>query len=1229
MRTPLLASVPLALLVYACGSSSGGNANPGGMPDGGSTDAGASDGSMQDAGTSPDGDAASPDGGTNEVVCKTLPPLASGVCAVNAGDAGGSAKLITGTVLVPGTIYRGGSVLVDATGMITCVGCDCDAMAAGATTITCPNGVVSPALINTHDHITYTQNSPYTDTGERYEHRHDWREGENGHTKIVTPGGATTNEVHWGELRFLLGGAASTIGSGGAAGLLRNLDVSADEENLNQTAVDFETFPLGDSNGVEITSGCAYPAIRTVASIAADDAFLPHIAEGIGLASANEFTCVSSSMGGAQDLVVAKTALIHSVGLTAQDYAAIGQASGAIIWSPRSNITLYGDTAIVTEASRLGVNIALGTDWISTGSMNLLRELKCADSFNTTYLDGYFGDEALWRMVTVEAAHAAAVDDVLGTLAAGKVGDVAIFDGSTHKDFRAVIDAAPGDVTMVMRGGTILYGDDTIVSTLAPSAACDTLSVCGTAKRVCLESEINETLATLQASVGGIYGAFFCGVPDNEPSCTPKRPASVSGSTIYTGVPSATDSDGDGTPDATDNCTKVFNPIRPMDGGKQADADADGVGDACDVCPLDANSTTCKAFDPNDVDGDGVPNATDNCPNTPNANQTDTDGDGKGDACDPCPTTANPGADACPGSIYQVKNGTLAVGSTLALTNELVTARSASGFYLQAKTGDPDYAGTDYSGVYVYDTTNTVAAGDRVSLTTATIANFNGQIQLTSPTVVVVTTANEAAPDPVMVASSDVATNGARAAALESVLVTVSNAQVTDVAPAPGPGDTAPTNEFVVDTALRVNDILYLVTPFPTAGIIYASLTGVLDYRNGNSKLEPRSASDVVLGPPQLTAFNETSSFVDVGQMGVPTIPTPLTVELTSAATVDTFVTVTSGDPTSLTVVGGGVTVTAGSSNAVVLVNGLQQSASVTLTASLGALTSTANVRVVGAAEQPSLVSLTPTTATIVPAGTATLTVTLDLPAPSGGVDVAVALTPSNAGTAPATVPVTEGATTATFSYADGSIATSVTVTATLGTSMATSTIAVSTVTTGLVINEIDYDNVGTDTAEFVEIFNTSAAPISLIGYALVLVNGANSAVYGTIDLGPAGTLMAGQYLVVGSTLSLATVPATALTLDQGAVSNMIQNGSPDGVALVSGSTLIDALSYEGAITAAVIPSVGTVSLVEGTMLPATVADSNTAAGSLCRIPNGADTNDAATDWAFTATTTPGAANTP
>jgi cysteine-rich repeat protein len=1163
-----------------------------------------------------------------EVVCKPLTPIATGTCAVTPGSA---AKLITGTVLTPGLVYRGGSVLVDDKGLIACVGCQCDAMAQGATAIVCPSGVISPALINTHDHITYAQNDPYTDSGERYEHRHDWRKGINGHAKITTPGGASPDQIRWAELRFLMGGAASTVGSGSVAGLLRNLDKSADEMGLNQTAVDFETFPLGDSGGNEITSGCAYPSIRTNASIAGDDAFLPHVAEGINGAAHNEFVCLSGTANGGHDLVEAKTSLIHSIGLGASDYADIGKTGGTVIWSPRSNITLYGDTAIVTEAARLGAHIALGTDWVATGSMNLLRELQCADSVNKSYLASFFRDEDLWRMVTIEAAHATATDDVIGVLAAGKVGDIAIFEGKAHKDFRAVIDAQPQDVALVMRAGKLLYGDKEIVSAVPAAGACDALDVCGASKQVCLQDEIGKNLAALQTAVGTIYPAFFCGAPKNEPSCTPSRTKSVDGSTVYTGVPSATDSDGDGIANASDNCPTVFNPVRPMDGGKQADHDGDGTGDACDLCPLDANTTTCKSFDPNDADGDGVPDATDNCPTTANADQKDTDGDKKGDACDACPSVANAGNQACPASIYDIKKGVVAAGTAVSLTNQLVTARNATGFFLQAKTGDPGYAGSDSSGVYVYDPANTVAAGDRVSIATATVKPFNGQIQLTAPATTVLTSANEAAPAPVVVTPSDVATGGAKAAALEGVIVRVEAVSVSDIAPAPGAGDTAPTNEFVLEGALRVNDFFYLMAPFPAVDTAYTSITGVLELRNGNSKIEPRSADDVVLGAPVLKSFSQATAFARVGQSAAPTIPTALEVQLSSAVTADTIVPVTSDDPASLAVDGGSVTVYAGQSSARVLVSGVKAAASVTLTAQLGTHKATTTVRVVDAAEAPTAVSLTPSVASVVTGKKVGLVVGLDIPAPPGGVDVTLSVSPANAGTLPAKVTVQADQLTAAFDYADGSVVSGATVTATLGAATATTTIQTHAQAGGLVINEIDYDNVMTDSAEFIEIYNGSGAPISLAGYTIYLVNGSGNAVYRTIDLSPAGTLNDGQYLVVGASSVIATVPAGQKTIDLGALQDILQNGAPDGIALVSTATsaLVDALSYEGPMTAVTLPSLGTVSLVEGTVLPTTEADSNTAPGSLCRTPNGSDTNDAKTDWKFSGKPTPGAANLP
>jgi streptogramin lyase/subtilisin-like proprotein convertase family protein len=97
------------------------------------------------------------------------------------------------------------------------------------------------------------------------------------------------------------------------------------------------------------------------------------------------------------------------------------------------------------------------------------------------------------------------------------------------------------------------------------------------------------------------------------------------------------DGDGDGVPNASDNCPSDFNP-------GQQDADHDGLGDACDA------TTPLPAGDP---DHDGVPDGTDNCPTLANPGQEDGDHDGVGDVCDPMPAdddgdgVAN-GSDNCP-----------------------------------------------------------------------------------------------------------------------------------------------------------------------------------------------------------------------------------------------------------------------------------------------------------------------------------------------------------------------------------------------------------------------------------------------------------------------------------------------------------------------------------------------------------------------------------------------------
>src|SRR5687768_4991847 len=108
---------------------------------------------------------------------------------------------------------------------------------------------------------------------------------------------------------------------------------------------------------------------------------------------------------------------------------------------------------------------------------------------------------------------------------------------------------------------------------------------------------------------------------------------------------------------------------------------------------------------------------------------------------------------------------------------------------------------------------------------------------------------------------------------------------------------------------------------------------------------------------------------------------------------------------------------------------------------------------------------------------------------------------------------------------------------------------------TAVFINELHYDNTGADSGEAIEV--AGPAGTDLNGYQLVLYNGATGAPYGTHNL--SGTLP--NQDDGHGTLSVAAVG--------------LQNGSPDGVALVGPSGLIQFLSYEGPFAAVSGPACG------------------------------------------------------
>ncbi|EZH75155.1 endonuclease [Aquimarina atlantica] len=112
--------------------------------------------------------------------------------------------------------------------------------------------------------------------------------------------------------------------------------------------------------------------------------------------------------------------------------------------------------------------------------------------------------------------------------------------------------------------------------------------------------------------------------------------------------------------------------------------------------------------------------------------------------------------------------------------------------------------------------------------------------------------------------------------------------------------------------------------------------------------------------------------------------------------------------------------------------------------------------------------------------------------------------------------------------------------------------------TQSVFINEIHYDNASTDVEEAIEIAGTAGTDLS--GWSIVLYNGSNGTVYNTISI---SGVIPDQQNGFGTIVEILPV-------------NGLQNGAPDGIALIdNNNAVVQFLSYEGVITATNGPASG------------------------------------------------------
>jgi predicted extracellular nuclease len=121
-----------------------------------------------------------------------------------------------------------------------------------------------------------------------------------------------------------------------------------------------------------------------------------------------------------------------------------------------------------------------------------------------------------------------------------------------------------------------------------------------------------------------------------------------------------------------------------------------------------------------------------------------------------------------------------------------------------------------------------------------------------------------------------------------------------------------------------------------------------------------------------------------------------------------------------------------------------------------------------------------------------------------------------------------------------------------------------------ITINELDADQSGTDSAEFIELYDGGVGGTSLAGHSLVFYNGSNDQSYRTVDLNNITTNAEGYFVICGNDSLVENCD-----LDLATNTNLIQNGA-DAVALyqtdasafpngsaITISNLVSALVYD------------------------------------------------------------------
>jgi imidazolonepropionase-like amidohydrolase len=376
-------------------------------------------------------------------------------------------------------------------------------------------GTVLPGLIELHNHIAYNV-LPLWHVPQRYTNRDTWGNSDQYHQLVTAPmktiGEATKllpALVRYVECKALVGGVTTTQGialfsAPGVRryyrGIVRNVEETGD--------------PQLPEAGSRIADVDASNPQAFLAEIEHRKCFLLHLSEGTDDAAHTHFEALA--LPGGRWAIAPSLAGIHCAALTPADFGVMASHGASMVWSPFSNLLLYGQTANVAAAATAGgtgpaFKIGLGSDWSPSGSKSLFGELKVARVYSQNNGNPFTGEQ-LVRMATLQAAEILGWDQQLGSLEPGKRADVVVVKGQDDAEpVKPLFEGDERTVQLVAINGTPRYGTPALMATDGPGL--ETLTV-GSEPRVLYLTQATEDPDVAALGFGAAQTALQNALPN-------------------------------------------------------------------------------------------------------------------------------------------------------------------------------------------------------------------------------------------------------------------------------------------------------------------------------------------------------------------------------------------------------------------------------------------------------------------------------------------------------------------------------------------------------------------------------------------------------------------------------------------------------------------------------------------------------------------------------------------